>query len=83
METGVDDEITAVRLSIRRALLKLEGEMDPIEYGRLTRLIFSGANTIGYLMRTRRMITDEAADSIANSIAQILQEFKDEKGWEI
>lgn len=83
METGVEDEINAVRISIRRALLKLEEEMDAAEYAKLMRLVFSGANTVAYLLRTKRMVAGEAGDSIAGSLAQILAEFHDERGWEV
>ena len=83
MEAGIEEEVSAVRMAVRRALLKLEGEMDAAEYAGLLRLVFSGANTVAYLLRTKRMMADEAADSIAGSLAQNLAEFHDERGWEV
>jgi ribosomal protein S9 len=83
MGAGVEDEVSAVRVAIRRALLKMEGEMDTAEFARMIGLVFRGANTVGHLLKTKRMINGESADTIVGSLAQILLELRDERGWEI
>jgi hypothetical protein len=83
MGAGVEDEVTAVRVAIRRALLKMEGEMEAAEFARMVGLVFRGANTVAYLLKARRMMSGETADSLLGSLSQILLELGREQGWEL
>jgi hypothetical protein len=83
MENGLDDEIAAVRIATRRTLKKLEGEMETADFVKLVGLVHKGAGTVAGLLRTRRAISGEAADGLANAIAQIIQELATERDWKI
>ncbi len=80
---GLEDEITAVRITIRRTLQALKGELEPADFARLADLVFRGANTAGSLVKAQRMIDGASADALIGSVAQILLELRDEQGWEI
>ena len=83
MEEGVEDELTAVRIAIRRTLLKMEAELDAAEFAIMAALIFKGSSTVAHLLRTRRAISGQAADGLLGAIAQAIQELGIERDWKI
>jgi hypothetical protein len=83
MGAGLEDEVTAVRVAVRRALMKMEGEMETAEFAQMVGLVFRGANTVAYLLKVRRMMSGETADSLLGSLSQILLELGREQGWEL
>jgi uncharacterized protein YjcR len=79
----LDDEIAAARINILRLMRILKHELSPANYSRLAGLIFTGANTVGRLMRTKRVLEGQAADGIAGAIAQALDEIGEELGIDL
>jgi hypothetical protein len=83
MGAGVEDEISAVRITIRRTLLKMEADLNPDEFTAYARTVFSGANTIANLLKTNRALSGKAADDILDAVAVIVQELAGENDWVI
>jgi len=73
---GLDEEITAARIAIHRLLSYLT-ENDPIpdrDFQAAIALVFTGASTIGRLLRHQQLLSGEAADTIAGGIGTILEQ---------
>ena len=74
-DDGLDDEIAAARVAVRRVMNKL---MVLDDYHRGTKsnahLVFVGVNTVARLIRTRRLLTGESADNIVGALATALDE---------
>ncbi len=81
MDESLTDEISAVRVAVRRTMLKLEEELDPAEFVRLTDRVFNGARTIAYLLKTQRALSGKTAEKLAEAIATIFEEIFDERGY--
>ncbi len=79
----LQDEITAARVAIRRLLQQFQPEMDPVEYGKLARLVFTGANSVARLLRTQRVLSGDSADGIAGAIGRALDELSNEIGIDL
>jgi len=82
-DESLEDEITATRVATRRVMEQLQKELDPIEYGRLARVVFAGSNTLAQLLRTQRVLTGGSEDGIARAIAEALDELEDELGLKL
>jgi hypothetical protein len=74
LDHSLDDELTAVRIAVRRVLQQLHEELTPTEYARLASAIFTGANTIARLVRTSRDLADDTADKFVKAFEQVLDE---------
>lgn len=83
IDKQLEDELTAVRVTIRRVLGKMDAELEPAEYARITSLVFQGATTIANLLRTRRAISGQAMDGFLGAIAQAIQELETERDWKL
>lgn len=83
MNGELGDELTAVRVAIRRVMEKLGEELETAEYARMAALVFRGANTMAQLLRTRRAISGQAMDGLLGAIAQGLQELETERDWKL
>jgi hypothetical protein len=83
MDNLLEDELTAVRIALRRTLLKLREDLEPAEFAVMVSLTLKGANTIANLLRTRRAISGQAADGLTGAMAQILLELEIEQAWKI
>jgi hypothetical protein len=82
-DEGLEDEIAAVRVATHKVMENLQGEMAPGDFSKLTRLVFTGANTIARLLYTQRELHGESADGIARAISQALDELSGEFGVEL
>jgi len=72
----LDEEITAARVAIRR-LLSYLAEDDPIpdrDFQAAIALVFTGASTIGRLLRHQQLLSGEAADTIAGGLGAIIDQ---------
>jgi hypothetical protein len=76
----LDAEITTVRTTVRETMLRLREQLEPAEFARIARLVFSGANTIANLLRAQRALSGQSADGLAGAIAQALDELSTEWG---
>ena len=83
IDNGLEDELTAVRVALRRVLMKMGEELEAAEFVRMAGLIFRGANTVAQLLRTRRAISGEAMDGLLGAMAQVLQELETERDWKL
>jgi hypothetical protein len=81
---GVEAEIAAVResLEVTQSMLKT-AEVDPAVFARLCLVYYKGMNTLAQLVRTQRLVSGESADSMMDSVARIILELKEERGWVI
>ena len=73
---GLDEEITAARIAIRR-LLSYLAENGPIpdrDFQAAIALVFTGAATIGRLLRHQQLLSGEAADTIAGGLGAIINQ---------
>ena len=80
-DDSLEDELAAVRVTIRRAMGQMNDDLELAEFGRLAALVFTGANTVGRLLRTRREISGQAAEEEAEVIVQALVEL--EREWNL
>jgi hypothetical protein len=83
MDEGLADELSAVRVAIRRTLEKMKEELEAAEFARMAALIFRGANTAAHLLRTRRAIRGQAVDGLLAAVAQAIQELETERDWKL
>lgn len=83
MGMDVEDELSAVRITIRRTLMKMEADLEPAEFTAYARTVYSGANTITNLLKTKRALSGKAADDILDAVAVIVQEIAVERDWKI
>jgi hypothetical protein len=79
----LEDEITAVRIATRHVMKRFSQKLDPAEFRQLTRLLFTGANTLARLLRTQRALSDESDAGLADAISQALDELSQELGVEL
>jgi hypothetical protein len=80
-DDSLDSEIGVVRVALRRALRVLEDESaDPLLVAALTPLVFAGGRTVARLLRDRRLLSGEDADTIMREIAEALDSLGEEWG---
>lgn len=85
---SVVDELAATRVAIRRVLEKLtdkgpDEELELEDYARLAALVFTGANTVARLLKAQRVLSGEAADSLAGAMGTVLSELGQELGIDL
>ncbi len=74
-DDSLDSEIGVVRVALRRALRVLQDEeSDPAMVAALMPLIFAGGRTVARLLRDRRLLSGEDADTIMREMADALEE---------
>ena len=76
----LNDEIGAVRVTIRRVLEALDKDPNIEQLAILAAHLFSGARTVARLLRDRRVISGAAAEGMVINLTQILEELGDELG---
>jgi len=79
----LEDEISAARVATRRVMEQLQRELDPAEYGKLARVVFTGSNTVARLLRIQRLLARESEDGIASAIEEALDELEKDLGLEL
>ena len=75
-DTSLTDEIAAVRVVVRRVLNALAAAVEPA----LVACVYDGTRTVARLLRDRRAVSGEAADSLLSAIDTAIQEFVTETG---
>jgi hypothetical protein len=83
VEGELNEELSVVRVALRRAMIRLGEQLSQAEYARLTSLVFSGATTIARLMQTRRALSLKAAQVIAMAMPKALDEISKEKNVDL
>lgn len=81
VDDTLDDEVAAARVALRRVMEQFRQELTPLEYGRLSALVFRGTDTIARLLRVRRQLTGDAGDAYARAIGEALDQLARE--WNI
>jgi hypothetical protein len=81
VDDTLDDEVAAARVALRRVMEQFRQELSPLEYGRLSALVFRGTDTIARLLRARRQLTGDAGDAYARAIGEALDQLSRE--WNI
>lgn len=80
-DDSLDSEIGVVRVALRRALKVLQDEdADPALVAALTPLVFAGGRTVARLLRDRRLLSGQDADTIMREMADALEELGTELG---
>jgi hypothetical protein len=94
----LDDEIACARVALRRVMELLTraqrdpehagdstkpGGMEIHDYAELAGLVLQATRTIGHLMRERRAVSGEAADSMVSALAQVIDGLATEWGVEL
>ena len=80
-DDSLDSEIGVVRVALRRALRVLEDESaDPLLVAALTPLVCAGGRTVARLLRDRRLLSGEDADTIMREMAEALDSLGEEWG---
>ena len=82
LDEGLDDELSAVRTALRKAMLELEQELEPAEFAKISGVVIRGANTVAQLLKTKRILSGNAADEMLGNIATIIEELFVENEWE-
>ena len=82
---GLEDEITAARIAIRRLLAYLEenGRLPNRDFQAAIALVFTGTSTIGRLLRHQQILSGESADTISGGLATILNQLADDTGYDL
>ena len=84
VDMTLEDELAMVRVAVRRVMVKLKEEILLLEdFARLVKLVFGGAMTIARLLRAKRILSGESADSISAAIAIVLDELTAEFEMEL
>ncbi|MFZ0546077.1 MAG: hypothetical protein WAM60_11595 [Candidatus Promineifilaceae bacterium] len=83
MDETIEDELTAVRIAIRRVMEEMKEELETAEFAKMVGLIFRGTNSVAQLLRTQRAVSGMAADGMLGAVAQILQELETEQDWQV
>ena len=73
-DDNLDDELAVVRVMIRRTMSRLHEDLEPAEFGRLAAMVFTGANTVARLLRTRHAIGGRSNEEMDAIFAQVLPE---------
>ncbi len=75
-DPGLDQEITAARIAIRRILAYIDknDQLPDRDLQAALALVFTGASTIGRLLRHQQVLSGEAADSIAGGFGAIIDQ---------
>lgn len=80
-DDSLDAEIGVVRVALRRALRVLQDDdADPQLVAALTPLVFAGGRTVARLLRDRRLLSGEDADTVMRDMADALEELGAEWG---
>lgn len=70
-----------MRVALRRSLMALvSGDLTSEETAHLVPLVFGGARTVAKLLRDKKVISGESADSLMNELASALDELSAEWG---
>lgn len=77
------EELTVTRVAVRRALLQLQRDLQPVEYARLVKAIFDGMHTIAGIMRVQRTISAAQDDTFPSEVRELLKEISADKGWDL
>ena len=76
---NLSDEVEAVRVAMRRVLVRLQDELDHDEFARLAGLIFTGANTMVRLMKAELTIRDDQMDIFTKTVYKALDDIASDK----
>lgn len=80
-DDSLDSEIGVVRVALRRALRVLQDDgTDPATVAALTPLVYAGGRTVARLLRDRRLLSGEDADTIMREMADALEELGNDWG---
>jgi hypothetical protein len=79
-EPGIQEEIAAARIALRRILayLKSNPDLDPDDFRSIMTLVFTGAGTISRLARTQHLIGGGAQDTLLDAIAEAMDQLSDD-----
>lgn len=78
---SLDSEIGVVRVCLRRALRVLEDDgADPGLVVAVLPLVFAGGRTVARLLRDRRLLSGEDADTVMREVADALESLGEEWG---
>jgi len=80
---NLNGEVAAVRMAVRRVVLKLQQELEPADVARLTGLVFRGADTIARLLKTRHSLSEPEANEIVAAFGEALDNLADEWGVDL
>ena len=83
MDDTLEDEVKAVRVAIRRVMVRLKEQISPAEYARLTSLVFSGASTVSRLLQARKSLGKGETDVIGTATPIALDEISQEKNIDL
>jgi hypothetical protein len=73
-DDNLQDELAAVRVTIRRTMGRLYEDLEPAEFARLAAMVFTGANTVARLLRTRHAIGGRSNEEMDAIFAEVLPE---------
>ena len=73
---ALDEEITAARIAVRRLLAYIDkdGRLPDRDLQAAIALVFTGASTVGRLLRHQQLLSGEAADTIAGGFGAIIDQ---------
>jgi hypothetical protein len=70
---GLDDEVALLRLQLRRALAKHEGDVDP-------RLLQNGVRLLVQALLAQHRLSPRQAEHLGDAVANVLEEFSEVLG---
>jgi hypothetical protein len=73
---SIDDEIIVAKIALRRVLIFLDhnGDLTPADFLAAARLVLQATRTVALLLRDKRALGGEAADSFLQSLGVALDE---------
>lgn len=79
LKNDLSDEVSAVRVAVRRVMDQFESELSPAEYAGLARIIIAGTDAIARLMRAQKELADQHNAQFTQALIAALDEMAQEE----